>query len=299
MKVDGGRGPGGRSDRRKPLLAPGLLSAVAMLPPCAANSWGVASNAHTRFSSTNEGIVPGWPLGVNWRGGTDKSIIVSTGSRPTAPSGARSPGIQGFLRAVLLVLPGGYGDYPGEDSPDHPRFARRGRTGRIPRGSRAMPLGDFEREVLRLLAANRHPDSFVGGGTVLHQSPGSPRTSKDVDYFHDTIESLSSSAQRDVATLRAAGYEIELERPQDTFQRAIVHRGRQQTKVEWVFDSAFRFFPVEPDLDRHNSRHRAVSIVRTETPSTVAHEPHSSALLGHPDLQTSLHKAAIQSGPLV
>jgi len=26
-----------------------------------------------------------------------------------------------------------------------------------------MPLGDFEREVLRLLAANRHPDSFVGG----------------------------------------------------------------------------------------------------------------------------------------
>jgi hypothetical protein len=112
-----------------------------------------------------------------------------------------------------------------------------------------MPLGDFEREVLRLLAANRHPDSFVGGGTVLHQSPGSPRTSKDVDYFHDTIESLSASVERDVATLRAAGYEVELGRPQDTFQRASVHRGGRQTKVEWVFDSAFRFFPVEADLD--------------------------------------------------
>ncbi len=112
-----------------------------------------------------------------------------------------------------------------------------------------MPLGDFEREVLRLLAANRHPDSFVGGGTVLHQSPDSPRTSKDVDYFHDTIESLSASVQRDVATLRAAGYEVGLGRPQDTFQRAIVQRGARQTKVEWVFDSAFRFFPVEPDLD--------------------------------------------------
>ena len=107
-----------------------------------------------------------------------------------------------------------------------------------------MPIGDFEREVLRLLAASRQPDSFVGGGTVLHQLPDSPRTSKDVDYFHDAIESLSASAQRDVATLRAAGYEVELERLQDTFQRAVVRQGGRQTKVEWVFDSAFRFFPV-------------------------------------------------------
>ncbi len=112
-----------------------------------------------------------------------------------------------------------------------------------------MPIGDFERELLRLLAANRHPDSFVGGGTVLHQSPASPRTSKDVDYFHDTIESLSASAQRDVAILRSAQYEIDQERPQDTFQRATVRRVGGQTKVEWVFDSAFRFFPVEPDLE--------------------------------------------------
>jgi hypothetical protein len=112
-----------------------------------------------------------------------------------------------------------------------------------------MPLGDFEREVLRLLAANRHPDSFVGGGTVLHQMPDSPRTSKDVDYFHDTIESLNLSVQRDVATLRGAGYEVEPGHPHDTFQRVIVRRGGAQTKVEWVFDSAFRFFPVEPDLD--------------------------------------------------
>ena len=112
-----------------------------------------------------------------------------------------------------------------------------------------MPLADFEREVLRLLAANRHPDSFVGGATVLHQSPGSPRASKDVDYFHDTIESLAAAAKRDVRTLETAGYEVELGRPQDTFQRALVRRGGLKTKVEWVFDSAFRFFPVEPDLD--------------------------------------------------
>jgi len=112
-----------------------------------------------------------------------------------------------------------------------------------------MPLGDFEREVLRLLAANRHPDSFVGGATVLHQSASSPRISKDMDYFHDTAESVAASVARDVSTLRTAGYEVELERSHYTFQRASVQRAGRHTKIEWVFDSAFRFFPVERDLE--------------------------------------------------
>ena len=34
-----------------------------------------------------------------------------------------------------------------------------------------MPLGAFEREVLRLLAVNRNPDSYVAGATVLNQDP--------------------------------------------------------------------------------------------------------------------------------
>ena len=96
-----------------------------------------------------------------------------------------------------------------------------------------MPLGDFDREVLRLLAANRNPDSFVAGVTVLHQSPDSPRSSRDVDLFHDTLESLSRSVERDVVTLRAAGYEVELGRAQDTFQRARVRANQREAKVEW------------------------------------------------------------------
>jgi len=111
-----------------------------------------------------------------------------------------------------------------------------------------MPLGAFEHEVLRLLAVNRNPDSYVAGATVLNQNPASPRTSKDVDVFHDTIESLARSIDLDFATLRTAGLEvIEAGRRHDTFCRALVHREGKQTKIEWVFDSAFRFFPVEPD----------------------------------------------------
>lgn len=113
-----------------------------------------------------------------------------------------------------------------------------------------MPLGAFERDVLRLLAANRNPDSYVAGATVLNQDPASPRISKDVDVFHDTIESLAQSADRDIATLETNGFEvIEEGRRHDAFCRALVRRGGEQTKIEWVFDSAFRFFPVESDPD--------------------------------------------------
>ena len=64
-----------------------------------------------------------------------------------------------------------------------------------------MPLGDFEREVLRLLAANRNPDSFIAGATVLHRSDDSPRRSEDVDVFHDLPEALVAACDADTATL--------------------------------------------------------------------------------------------------
>jgi hypothetical protein len=112
-----------------------------------------------------------------------------------------------------------------------------------------MPLGDFEREVLRLLAANRNPDSFVGGATVLHQGPESLRASRDIDVFHDTAESLAGCAAGDKAALQAAGYAVEPGSQEASFHRALIRRGGQETKIEWVQDSAFRFFPVEPDLE--------------------------------------------------
>lgn len=110
-----------------------------------------------------------------------------------------------------------------------------------------MPLGVFERQVLRLLAANRNPDSFIAGATVLNQNPTSIRTSRDVDVFHDTIESVAAAAQRDTETLRKSGYAVDEAMAHETVRRAVVCRDGMQTRIEWVFDSAFRFFPVEPD----------------------------------------------------
>jgi len=111
-----------------------------------------------------------------------------------------------------------------------------------------MPLGEIEKAVLRVMAANRNPDSHVAGGTVLHQAPDSPRTSDDVDVFHDAPEALRVAFESDVAALRSAGFEVEVTgRQHDSLRRAVVRKDGQPTRIEWAQDSAFRFFPVQAD----------------------------------------------------
>jgi len=112
-----------------------------------------------------------------------------------------------------------------------------------------MPLGDFEKQILRLLAANRNPDSYVAGATILHRSENSPRASQDIDLFHDTEESILDAVIRDRSALEQSGYQVEIGPPQPTFQRGIVTKDEHVTKIEWVFDSAFRFFPIQMDLE--------------------------------------------------
>jgi hypothetical protein len=70
-----------------------------------------------------------------------------------------------------------------------------------------------------------------------------------VDLFHDTLGGLESSYAADIAVLRRLGYEVVIEREAASFCRARVRHGDCETKIEWAQDSAFRFFPVERDLD--------------------------------------------------
>jgi hypothetical protein len=110
-----------------------------------------------------------------------------------------------------------------------------------------MPIGVFEREVLLVLAGQRSPDSYIGGATVLHQASDSPRASADVDIFHESSAAVRAACRADFATLKAAGYSVEPLLMLPSFQRAVVGQRGLTTKLEWVEDSAFRFFPVEAD----------------------------------------------------
>lgn len=110
-----------------------------------------------------------------------------------------------------------------------------------------MPIAPFESKILRLLAANRNPESHVAGAMVLNQAPETPRMSEDIDIFHDSSEALTVSLQQDLATLESGGYQVEVRDLGQHMKRAFVRKDGEATKLEWVHDSAFRYFPVEPD----------------------------------------------------
>ena len=71
-----------------------------------------------------------------------------------------------------------------------------------------MPLSTIQADVLRLIAANRSPDSYVAGATVLHRAEDTPRYSADLDLFHDLEDSVARCAETDAATLTDAACEL-------------------------------------------------------------------------------------------
>ncbi len=110
-----------------------------------------------------------------------------------------------------------------------------------------MPLTDFQRTVLRLLAEHRSPESFVAGGTAINVSPWSLRYSEDVDIFHDAEGMVTAAADADSALLMEKGFEVVRLMDRPAFQRAMVSRDAESLRLEWVQDSAFRFFPAQRD----------------------------------------------------
>jgi hypothetical protein len=108
-----------------------------------------------------------------------------------------------------------------------------------------VPLSNLQRAVLRALAAQRNPDSYIAGSTPLHRD--GPRYSGDIDIFHDREELVETTAAEDAAILTSAGFAVEWLRQQPGIHAASVQRQGESTKLEWVRDSDFRFFPAVPD----------------------------------------------------
>ncbi len=108
-----------------------------------------------------------------------------------------------------------------------------------------MPLSKIQIDVLHLLALHRDPESYVAGSTPLNRH--NPRFSGDIDIFHDREERVALAYTQDSALLRAQGFELQEQRREPTFYAVLVRRGDEVTKLEWVVDSDFRFFPTVRD----------------------------------------------------
>ncbi len=108
-----------------------------------------------------------------------------------------------------------------------------------------MPLSSIQHEILALLASRRTPESYVAGSTPLNLNAA--RYSTDIDIFHDREERVEEAASEDAAVLLTQGYSVEWLRRGHLLYSARVKRGEDRTKLEWVADSDYRFFPTIPD----------------------------------------------------
>lgn len=109
-----------------------------------------------------------------------------------------------------------------------------------------MALTDFQQRICHLLAAQRiaSGESYIAGGVALGIALQSARLSRDVDVFHDSAEALRSSWEKDCATLEGSGVSVSVSRLLPTFIEAAVSEEEKTLQLQWVVDSAFRFFPL-------------------------------------------------------
>lgn len=109
-----------------------------------------------------------------------------------------------------------------------------------------MALTPLQRRVLRVIAKNRSPDSHVAGGAALARL--SERRSEDIDIFHDAEDAVLRAADIDVAALRNAGLDVAVTARSSSFVDGVVSTAAGEiTRIQWLRDSAVRFFPAIKD----------------------------------------------------
>jgi hypothetical protein len=108
-----------------------------------------------------------------------------------------------------------------------------------------VPLSKVQTDILRLLAAQRSPENYVAGASPLIRN--APRMSDDIDIYHDRAEQVAATAAADTEILTAAGYSVSWLRQMPLMYTAEVTREGASTRLEWVSDSDYRFFPTVRD----------------------------------------------------
>ena len=109
-----------------------------------------------------------------------------------------------------------------------------------------MALTALQREICRLIARNRieQGEAYVAGGVALNELTGAHRISRDIDLFHDTQEALQATWAADRELLCARRWEVRVLRERPSFVECSVGRDDAWVLMQWVCDSAFRFFPL-------------------------------------------------------
>ncbi len=109
-----------------------------------------------------------------------------------------------------------------------------------------MALTEYQLSIVRLLTGRRKEagESYIAGGVALNELLGKPRLSHDIDLFHDTTEALQKTWDADRKELLSNGYSVAPVREAPSFVEALISRSQEKVLIQWVRDSAYRFFPL-------------------------------------------------------
>ncbi|MFA6241676.1 MAG: hypothetical protein WC655_12160 [Candidatus Hydrogenedentales bacterium] len=71
-----------------------------------------------------------------------------------------------------------------------------------------MALTEFQRTICHLIARNRieSGESYIAGGVALNAVTSGERLSRDIDPFHDTVQSVAVSWDADRGLMETHGY---------------------------------------------------------------------------------------------
>jgi hypothetical protein len=93
----------------------------------------------------------------------------------------------------------------------------------------------------------QHSAALTATSLAASPSTGKDRFSDDIDIFHDSTDRQHSAVAADEAVLTSPGYALAWPPIQRTGKhQATIAKCGDQMLLEWLTDSAFRFFPHSP-----------------------------------------------------
>ncbi|WP_018291617.1 hypothetical protein [Verrucomicrobium sp. 3C] len=110
-----------------------------------------------------------------------------------------------------------------------------------------MLIAEFPKEIFALLKAHRSPESYAAEPAVLPRSEGAAGSADDSNLLQRGEAAVEDAFRRDCAVLDAVGYDLEVVFDQPSLKRVKVRKGADSIGIEWVLDSAIRYFPFQED----------------------------------------------------
>lgn len=108
-------------------------------------------------------------------------------------------------------------------------------------------LNNIQKEVLKIIAPLRSESSHIAGSTPANIDYS--RMSSDIDIFNDNMKICETSFKKDIFNLEKYGFLCKIKKTPDKYGigEIIVSKNNDSTVIQWVCDSAWRFFPVVHD----------------------------------------------------